>query len=202
VRAGGRGDGFQVFDIESGWSKNHEDLQINWPSDLNQNDTRSTSNGSTFHGTATAGVIGGDTNGFGIEGIAPNAQYHMAGLYFDNSFRTYSGARAIQSVISRARRGDVILLEQQRYWRAPSMIVLRGPLGPPLLPIEWWPQDFDAIRVAVDRGLIVVEAAGNGYQDLNSVPLDTSRFIFRNDPNIVLPGDNDTLSCKFLPWQY
>jgi len=28
--------------------------------------------------------------------------------------------------------------------------------------IEWWPDDFDAIRLAVNRGIVVVEAAGTG----------------------------------------
>ena len=33
--------------------------------------------------------------------------------------------------------------------------------------VEWWPDDFDAIRYAVSRGVIVVEAAGNGAESLD-----------------------------------
>jgi hypothetical protein len=33
--------------------------------------------------------------------------------------------------------------------------------------IEWWPDDFDAIRYASSKGVIVVEAAGNGSQNLD-----------------------------------
>jgi subtilisin family serine protease len=33
--------------------------------------------------------------------------------------------------------------------------------------IEWWPDDYDAIRYAINRGIIVVEAGGNGGQNLD-----------------------------------
>ena len=39
--------------------------------------------------------------------------------------------------------------------------------------IEWWPDDFAAIRYAVNRGIIVVEAAGNGSNDLDDPDYDT-----------------------------
>jgi hypothetical protein len=35
------------------------------------------------------------------------------------------------------------------------------------VPVEWWPDDYDAIRYAVGRGVIVVEAAGNGGENLD-----------------------------------
>ena len=40
------------------------------------------------------------------------------------------------------------------------------------IPIEWWPDDFDAIRFAIGRGIIVVEAGGNGAENLDD-PLMT-----------------------------
>jgi hypothetical protein len=38
----------------------------------------------------------------------------------------------------------------------------RGYIG-----IEWWPDDFAAIRYAASRGVLVVEAAGNGAENLD-----------------------------------
>jgi len=44
--------------------------------------------------------------------------------------------------------------------------------------IEWWPDDFLAIRRAVLQGIIVVEAAGNGAEDLDSELYDHSDSAF------------------------
>ncbi len=33
--------------------------------------------------------------------------------------------------------------------------------------MEWWPDDFDAIHYAIAKGVIVVEAAGNGAENLD-----------------------------------
>ena len=35
------------------------------------------------------------------------------------------------------------------------------------IPVEWWPDDFAAIQYAVGKGVIVVEAAGNGGENLD-----------------------------------
>jgi serine protease len=54
--------------------------------------------------------------------------------------------------------GDVMLLEQQ----AP------GP-GGAFVPLEVLPAVYDAIRLATQDGIIVVEAAGNGGVDLDAL---------------------------------
>jgi subtilisin family serine protease len=41
-----------------------------------------------------------------------------------------------------------------------------GPMGR-YIPVEYWRDVFDVIRAATDRGVIVVEAAGNGAEDLD-----------------------------------
>lgn len=33
--------------------------------------------------------------------------------------------------------------------------------------MEWWKDDFEAIRFATVKGIIVVRAAGNGAEDLD-----------------------------------
>ncbi|MGA7215447.1 MAG: S8 family serine peptidase, partial [Terrimicrobiaceae bacterium] len=38
--------------------------------------------------------------------------------------------------------------------------------------IEWWPDDLAAIRYATGRGIIVIEAAGNGAEDLDDAIYD------------------------------
>src|SRR5690606_6510875 len=41
-----------------------------------------------------------------------------------------------------------------------------GPLGR-FLPMEYWDDNFDAIQAATRRGVIVIEAAGNGGENLD-----------------------------------
>ena len=59
--------------------------------------------------------------------------------------------------------GDVILLEAQV--RGPRWTAATGDVG--LLPVEWVTVSYDAIRTATANGIIVVEATGNGYQNLD-----------------------------------
>jgi hypothetical protein len=58
--------------------------------------------------------------------------------------------------------GDIILIELHRAGPRATGVGQQG-----FIAIEWWPDDFDAIRYATSRGVIVVEAAGNGAQNLD-----------------------------------
>ena len=59
--------------------------------------------------------------------------------------------------------GDIILLEIHRAGPRHNFQARSDQLG--YIAIEWWPDDFDAIRYANSRGIIVVEAAGNGARE-------------------------------------
>src|SRR5262249_48247106 len=62
----------------------------------------------------------------------------------------------------RLRAGDIILLEIHRPGPGASGAGQDG-----FIAVEWWPDDFAAIRYAVARGVVVVEAAGNGARNLD-----------------------------------
>ncbi|MFO0719093.1 MAG: hypothetical protein U0319_00020, partial [Nitrospira sp.] len=82
-----------------------------------------------------------------------------------------SSAQAIKAAADKLGAGDIILLEIHRPGpRTPNP--QQGQLG--FIAIEWWPDDFAAIRYAVLKGIIVVEAAGNGFQNLDD-PIYDSR---------------------------
>ena len=154
---GGRGAGIRVIDCEWGWQFDHEDLAQNMFGLVGGSNASSTD-----HGTAVFGEIGGDRNGFGVTGISADAQLGAS------SFVGQSSATAIMTAANALSAGDIILLEIHR----------QGPNGggggqQGYIAIEWWPDDFAAIRYAVNKGIIVVEAAGNGWEDLDAAVYDT-----------------------------
>ena len=150
---GGRGGDVRVIDCEWGWRFTHEDLRQNQGGVV-----AGTSSTDTDHGTAVIGEIGGDRNGLGVLGIAPDA------IVSASSFHDQPTPTAIVNAANRLRPGDVILLEIHR----PGPRTPNPPQGQRgFIAIEWWPDDFAAIRYAVNRGIVVVEAAGNGFEDLD-----------------------------------
>ncbi len=156
---GGSGAGVRVIDCEWGWRFTHEDLTQNQGGVV-----AGSSSTDTDHGTAVLGEISGDRNGIGVVGISPDA------IVSASSFNDQTSSQAIKAAADKLRAGDIILLEIHRPGpNAPNP--RRGQLG--YIPVEWWPDDFDAIRYAVGKGIIVVEAAGNGFQNLDDAIYST-----------------------------
>jgi hypothetical protein len=162
---GALGDGVQIFDVEAGWLHSHEDLHPGFPTlgYANQVDDK----GSLFHGTAVAGIIGGLLNGRGVDGIAPSAKF-VASSWFPNvaSFTedTTSTAQAMQRAVDLALPGDVMLLE--------AVFTYTDLENSPQLTPDWFPDQFDIMRAATAKGLIVVQCAGNGDKSLQGQNLD------------------------------
>ncbi|QQR87307.1 MAG: S8 family serine peptidase [Flavobacteriales bacterium] len=147
----GEGTGVAVVDMEQGWFLGHEDL----PSPtLIHGDNRDGIGGyKGNHGTAVLGEIAGVDNARGIVGGAPSvASVRVTSHYEAASGTALHVADAIVAAIAVMNAGDVLLLEVQRDY----------------LPTEVDDADFDAIRLASALGIIVVEAAGNGNNDLDA----------------------------------
>lgn len=106
------------------------------------------------HGTAVVGAFGGDRNGLGITGICPDANVRAISV-----FGAMSSSSAIRNAADMLNPGDIILIELHRPGPRFSYANRADQRG--YIPIEWWPDDYDAIRYAVGRGVIVVEAAGD-----------------------------------------
>lgn len=149
---GGRGAGIKIIDCEWGWRFHHEDLQGNTGGVVVGTPNPTDDN----HGTAVLGEFSGDNNSFGITGICSDARVSAA------SFEGANTATMISQAASLLSAGDVLLLEIHRPGPGASGIGQDG-----FIAIEWWPDDYAAIRYAVGRGVIVVEAAGNGSRSLD-----------------------------------
>jgi hypothetical protein len=158
THAGGGGAGIGIVDIEGEWRFTHEDLRLNQggvvggspPNDLLWRN----------HGTAVVGTFGGDRNGVGITGICPDANVRAISV-----FGATTSAAAIRNAADMLTPGDIILIELHRPGPRFGFDLRVDQRG--FIPIEWWPDDYDAIRYAIGRGVIVVEAAGNGGEDLD-----------------------------------
>ena len=148
-RRGFRGAGVWFADIEGGWNDEHEDL----PGDRIKHvgGTKFRDPAWRAHGTAVLGEVVGRDNGKGVVGIAPDVE-----RVFTSSIGGTSVANAIDVAAKNLRAGDVLLIELQG----------GGPRGR-YVPVEYWDDVFDAIKAATKRGVIVVEAAGNGAEDLD-----------------------------------
>lgn len=161
TRPGGRGAGVRVIDCEWGWRFTHEDLRLNQGGIVS-----GTGSTNDDHGTAVLGEIGGDVNAIGITGIAPDAVTSASAFSIPT-------ATAIRNAADRLGPGDIILLEIHRPGPHATGV---GQVG--FIAVEWWPDDYLAIRYAVNRGITVVEAAGNGAEDLDHVDYDVPRAGF------------------------
>lgn len=148
-RRGLRGQGVWFADIEGGWNTKHEDLPGDRITHVAGQEIKDPS--WRAHGTAVLGEVVGRDNGKGVVGIAPDVE-----RVFTSSIGGLAVADAIDRAARALRPGDVLLIELQR----------TGPRGR-YSPVEFWDDVFDAIKAATDRGVVVIEAAGNGNDDLD-----------------------------------
>ena len=182
----GAGGNVWIGDIESNWNFNHTDL--NSPTLIGPASTL-TAQANIDHGTAVLGMLAGRNNAVGVTGIAYNTTLFVAAR---TTASGYDPAAAITRVTAALREGDVIVLEMQTDGPAAG--------GNDLVPIEWESASYDAIRIAVGDGIIVVEAAGNGSQNLDDPIFNTGHAPFRSDHDSgaiivgagAVPGGSDT----------
>jgi serine protease len=150
--SGGDGAGQNVIDLEGGWTLGHEDLVAQGGTLLFGMIVDS----SRSHGTGVLGEICAADNAVGCVGIAPNiASLHVTG--HSGSFSNVSDA--IVAALGVLHFGDVLLLEMQT---VPPAAPVFG------APIELIDDIFHTIRLASALGVIVIEAGGNGSNNLDT----------------------------------
>jgi len=176
---GGTGGNVAVCDIEYSWNAAHQDLPVvtllgGAPEDPFSDDN---------HGTAVIGEVASINNGWGTSGIAYDCTMFFAGAKVGG---TYDVGAAIITALGTLVPGDVILIEQQ----------IAGPNYPGgdtqfgLVPVEWNEDYYNAIVLAVGVGVVVVEAAGNGSQNLDAPEYNAGHapFLLANDSGAIIVG--------------
>jgi subtilisin family serine protease len=164
-----RGAGVWFADVEGAWNTSHEDLPGSRITVLAKQVT-----GASWraHGTAVLGEVVGSDNGKGVIGIAPDVER----VFVSPIARTNVG-EAIDRAARQLRAGDVLLIELQS----------TGPRGR-YLPVEYWDDVYDAIRAATNRGVVVIEAAGNGGEDLDNRHYEGKLSRSGRDSGAILVG--------------
>ncbi|NVB81321.1 MAG: S8 family serine peptidase [Kofleriaceae bacterium] len=169
-RRGALGQGVWFADIEGGWNAKHEDLHGERITHAGGKPVSSP--GWREHGTAVLGEVVGRDNGRGVVGIAPEVE-----RIFTSSIGGTNVADAIDVAAESMRAGDVLLIELQR----------TGPRGS-FLPVEYWDDNYDAIAAATARGVIVIEAAGNGGENLDHPAYKGKLSRTRRDSGAIMVG--------------
>lgn len=167
---GGSGAGVGIIDIEYAWRFTHEDLMQNQGGVVGGTEYLPYRD----HGTAVIGEIGSDGNTFGCTGICPDANVRAIAAYGE-----LNSAGAIRIAADMLAPGDIILVELHR--PGPRFNFENRADQGGFIALEWWPDDFDAIRYATSKGVIVVEAAGNGAENLDDAIYNTPGPGFPSD---------------------
>jgi hypothetical protein len=185
---GGRGENVRICDIEYSWNLTHNDL-VGAASNLfiyvkgvNPLPDQTINEASWNHGTAVIGEVIAADDGKGITGIANRAQLGLINPLTNGSTPDVAGA--INRAAAAMDAGDVILLEQQSVL-GPHFDPLSG-RG--LAPIEIEPDIFTAIKAATTKGIIVVESAGNGAENLDDAAYAGKFDRTKRDSGAILVG--------------
>ena len=137
----------------------------------------------TGHGTAVLGEMVGTLNGFGVTGISPGAKARVAPE--QTIFLGRNRANAILLAVFDGKPGDVILLEMQTFsCGLPKDDVWGDRYGP----AEEDLTVFEATRVAVANGFVVVAAAGNGNVNLDDPACQGKYDRTKRDSGAIIVG--------------
>jgi len=176
TQPGGDGTGVKIIDIEYGWNMTHEDLGRALGKLIVGDPSRKDD-----HGTAVLGEMIATDNGFGVTGISPGADVGMV------SVEALGVSEAILTAVDNLNRGDLLLIELHAPGPHYNFQSRTDQLG--YVCMEYWQDNFDALQYAWARGVVVVEAAGNGAENFDDLNLYGQLFDTTNrNSHAILAG--------------
>lgn len=173
------GTGIKVRNVEYGFNKNHEELhQINTFLATGMTINTEASVDYTEHGTATFGTVMGHKGLYGISGLAYGASEMI--LFPEWQTVGYNRVFAVSQSIANSMNGDVLIYEMQTTGQ-----------GGQYVPAEFSSVIWDLTAAASNSGIVVVAAAGNGAQNLNSTFYQTYMNLGNSGAIIVGAGTSN-----------
>ncbi|MGV3630373.1 MAG: S8 family peptidase [Bacteroidota bacterium] len=168
------GQHINIRDVEYGVNLNHEDLEdqnvyIQPGMTVNSLVTEDYSE----HGTAAIGVLYSNYGDYGATGMVFQAEEVVLFPEYTEGMG-YDRVNAVAQAVANSNPGDVIMYEMQTTGFTDYV------------PAEYDEPIWDLTRAAVDFGIVVVAAAGNGDQDLDSAPY--SSYMARGNSGAILVG--------------
>lgn len=168
------GSGIKVRNVEYGFNKNHEEFhQINAFLATGMTVNANASVDYTEHGTAVFGIVFAHKGNYGISGMAHGATEMI--LFPEWQQSGYNRVFAVSQSIQNSSPGDVIIFEMQT-----------GGQNDQYVPAEYNNVIWDLTLAASNSGIIIVAAAGNGNQNLNSAFYQP--YMNRGDSGAIIVG--------------
>jgi serine protease len=182
---GARGEEVSVFHVEADWVWDHEDLGLT-PTEFIGSMTLGTGNGSN-HGTGVVGVLYARRNGYGMTGVVDASRLQLVPVDQHASL----ASAAVQAIL-RSAPGDVLTLigGYNLQLTKPDDIV----------PYEYFQMNFDVILTASTQGMIVVESAGNGDNDLDDLRFQRRFDLSVRDSGAIFVGATDGAQAVRAPF--
>jgi serine protease len=186
---GGDGSGVGFVDVERGWLLDNGDFGFDADSVLISGVNSRLACDEPEHGIATLGVVVAEDNERLHVGIAPRATTRLSSARRTaggdcNNGADYNVASAIAEAAALMAPGDVLLVEVGII----VPLVNNNRADQRFLPVEAWGPAFDAVRAAVDAGIVVVEGAGNSDTNLDDYRRDDKAILDRSSPDFKDSG--------------